>query len=641
MQHPNHASTPLMVPSGSAGPGICSTMRGKARSGLTLPTPAAGQRHSVQRPIEQQFVTPAPAANPRVSHSAGSRGALGPATHSKQQVLQTPRGLTMSAAISRAPATAARPGAHSADLTGTVTAQARAADADMKAKLSAWREQKQQQATRTAAKAGVFKEPAPKSMFRATAATRINKDPATTKKAAASSAASRPPAVERSSIASGAVAAAAPGAASRSAAASSVTSPAASTADSAAGQATAGSTASPSAFAATMATLQHSGGKPRPGKSSSSKMGSSRPSPVPLLPLAQVGNYSSSPAPTGLQQQVQSQVAACSPMPGSSTKIPKLNLSSLQQQQQQPPLGQQPQVSSRGQQQAPLSSRWPSNSGGAEAALPDATPRTARDALPSRVPRTPRTATPATGRQQAPRCAATPEGNDRVARQVDTLKSAAELQHSSPFGAGSGKAAVPKLKLSALTTSPGPDASGTLQHSRAPAGGHSCLSARGPSATARGSAAAALLPHGTPSARNRLSSDGGGAGTPASAQQRGRTPRGPAPAAAGRPTPRSLSSSMSAAAGPAPAAAAATTKRAEADKADEVRQELRLRRMKQLQLKHLNERMEEALHVKREKVRNLGASSAFMPGLLWEVMPCSQHLCRLIACHDCDVRYNS
>jgi hypothetical protein len=74
---------------------------------------------------------------------------------------------------------------------------------------------------------------------------------------------------------------------------------------------------------------------------------------------------------------------------------------------------------------------------------------------------------------------------------------------------------------------------------------------------------------------------------------------------------------MSAAAGPAAAAAAAVpAKRAEADKADEVRQRLKLMRMQQLQLRHLNARMEAALHAKKEKVCNLGDLSACMPGSL-------------------------
>lgn len=543
---------------------------------LGQPTPATGRRQSAQ----QQFVTPGPAATPRMAHSR------------QQAQLQTPSGLSMSAAVSRAPATAVRPGMHSADLTGTVPAHARASDGDMRAKLSAWREQKQQ-ATRTAAKPGVFKEPAPKpTLFKATAATRVSKDPATGKKATSnSSAAGRPLGGERSSSASGVSLSAA----SRTAAGSVVASPAdSSKTDSTAGQPGTASAASPSAFAATMATLQHSGGKPRGGKSSGgSRASASRPSPVPLLPLAQAGISS------GMQQPG----VGCSPLPavGSSTKIPKLNLSSLtgsQQQQQQQTGGQlQRQASSRGQQHVPLSSRRLSSSNGGEAGLPDATPRTARDSLPSKVPRTPRAAATPAARQAA----ATPEGSDRVSRQLDTTKSAAELPHSSPCGAGSGKAPVPKLKLSALTQSPGLDAAGA----RTAAGGHSCLSARG--ATARGAAAAAAA-HSTPTARRRTSSDGSGAaGTPGSVQQRGRTPRGPAPAAAGRATPRAATSSSGAAAGPAPAPAA---KKAGAEKAEEVRHQLRLLRMQHLQLRHLNARMEAALQSKKEKMEASAAAAA-------------------------------
>lgn len=620
MQHPNHASTPLMVPAGSVGSAFASTAHGsKTRSGMCQPTPTAGtgSRQSAQRAAEQQFVTPGPAATPRFGQGMASRGAVGASTaHSKHQALQTPRGLTMSAAVSRPPATVARLGVQSADLTGTVSAQSCMADSDMRAKLSAWKEQKQQQAVRTAAKPAVFKEPAPKpTLFRATAATRVNKDPATSKKVAASSnSAGRSLGAERSSTGS---AAAMPGAAahaaSKSAAASTVTSPGASSnADSAAGPAA--PSASPSAFAATMATLHNSGGKPRAGRPNSGKASSSRPSPVPLLPLAQAGIGSSSPA-AGLQQQhVQSHAVGCSPLTGtrSCTKIPKPDMSSLTGNRQQQPAGdQQPLASSRGQHHAPLFSRWPATSGGGEA-VPDATPRTARDSLPSRVPRTPRTVTHAASRQQAALPAVTPEGNDRAARQVDTLKSAAESR-SSPFAAGSGKASVPKLKLSELTKSPGPEVAGALHQPRAAVGGHSCLSARAPGATVRGQAAAALPKHGMPSARNRTSSDGtptarhrasndgsGAAGTPASARQRGRTPRGAAPAAAVRPTPRSLSSSL-AAAGPT-ASTGAAGKKAEADKAEEVRQQLRLLRMQQLQLRHLNARMEAAQKARKEKV---------------------------------------
>jgi hypothetical protein len=584
LQHPNHASTPLMVPHGSAGPSVYSTVKGKARSGMPLPTPApTAQKH------QQQFITPAPAATPRMGLS-------------RQQALQTPRGLSMSAAPSRCAGPGDRPGVFSADLTGAVTQPRLAGEGDMRAKLSAWREMKQQQGSRTAATADVFKEPAPKpTLFRGTAATRLNKEPSSGKKAVSSVGTAKPGAAERSSR----VAAAA---ASRGAAAT-VTSPTASSTTGSSVAPTAGSVASPSAFSATMATLQGSGGKPRPGRPSSSKAGSGKPSPVPLLRLGQAGLGLGSPAASSQHQQQHDPSESCSPLPavGSSTKIPRLNLSSLTSTPQpQQTYRHRQQLSSRGQQHGPMSSRGPSSSGG-EPALPDATPRTARDALPSRVPRTPRTATPAGRSQQQSRRSSTSDGNDRALGQLDTLKSAAEQasRRLSPQSSAA-KPAVPKLKLGALLgeTSPGPAAAtaAAAHHARpAAAGGHSCLSARGPAATIRGAAAAA---HGTPTAPIRTSSDGGcTGGTPV--QQHGRTPRGPAPAptaACRLPTPRSLTSSMAAAAA-GPAGAAPAAKKAEADKAEDVRQELRLLRMQQLQLRHLNARMEAALQAKREKVR--------------------------------------
>lgn len=585
----------------------------RARGGVPLPTPAAGTRQTLQRQApEQQFMTPAPAAAPMMGPSTASRSlqassAASIAPHYRQQVMQTPRGLSMSAAISsRSAAAGDRPGVFSADLTGTFSAQQQAGTGDMRAKLSAWREMKQQQ--RTAVKPGAFKEPAPKStLFRATAATRVNKEPSTgsRKPITGSSTGARAAAGDKGSSSSSSAPAAFAAVA---AAAGTVTSPAASSAAESTGAATAASSASPSAFSATMATLQHSGGKAKPRKSSSSsKAGSSRPSPVPLLPLAQagLGNLSglSSPALLG-QQQLQHTQPQASPMVGSSTKIPKLNLSSLSG---TPQLQRQP--SSRGgQAAAPLSSRWPSSSGG-EAVLPDATPRSVRDAPPSRVPRTPRTVTPAASRQQYAHRSSTPDGNDRGARQQDTSKSAAEQQQHGSSTPASSKPAVPKLKLGAMLAGvqhPEADAAGQLNtRPAAAAAGHSCLSARGPAAAARGSAGMPPLPHGTPTARNRVSSDGGAPAVLTPLSARGRTSRGAVvPAAAGRmPTPRSLASSMSAVAGPV----AGGAKKAEADTADEVRQQLRLLRMQQLQLRHLNARMAAALQSKKDKV---GVASA-------------------------------
>lgn len=620
VQHPNHAATPLMVPSGSAGPGMHSTARGtrpRSLQPLTTPAPSSGHRQAAhQQAANQHFVTPGPPAPSTAGFSTAAKSTQAmPGTaasmQGRQQSMRTPQSLSMSAAISRPGATAERPGAFSADLMAAVTTQPRAADADMRAKLSRWRESKQQQqSARTATKPAVFKEPAPRpTLFRATAATRVNKEAPAGRKVSAgtTSVPAKAAAGDRSSSSAAAATKAMPN--------NAVSSPAAASAaeSSTGGAAPAGSSASPSAFTATMATLQQSGSKPRGSKSSGSKAGANKPSPVPLLKLDQAGIGMGSPAGAS-QQQLQ---ANCSPLGamGSSTKIPKLNLSSLMEQQPlQHPAAQQQHFSSRGQ-HTPLSSRWPSSSG-ADVAFPDVTPRSVRDAMPSKLPRTPRMATPGAGHQQSEGHAVTTEGNDRQARQLDTTKASCEQQNSSST-AGAAKAAVPKLKLGAVLEgkASGQDAAAAGgSHSR-PAAVGSCLSARVAGSTSRGIGqttvghtmqASSQLPS-TPGGRNRGSNDGGPtAATPASTQQRGRTPRTNSSAAAKLLTPRSLSSSTAVAGAPAAAAAApaptAAAKRSDAERAEEVRQQLRLYRMQHLQLRHLNARMETAAKAKKEKV---------------------------------------
>lgn len=139
--------------------------------------------------------------------------------------------------------------------------------------------------------------------------------------------------------------------------------------------------------------------------------------------------------------------------------------------------------------------------------------------------------------------------------------------------------------------------------------------------SAGGGKAAGTLPHSSAASGRQAHNGSTGGSAPAApsetaAQQRQaagmrtqQTPRGlgsTATACAALGTPRSMANSIVSAAGPgtAPAAAAAATaKKNDHERAEEVRQQLRLLRMQNLQLRHLKARVEAAVQAKKAQVR--------------------------------------
>jgi hypothetical protein len=276
-----------------------------------------------------------------------------------------------------------------------------------------------------------------------------------------------------------------------------------------------------------------------------------------------------------------------------------------------------------------VAQQLPSHCAPAGAALPDATPRTARDALQSRLPHTPRESTPPAGYRLAPRLKALPEAaaNDRQPSHNDTSKAAWQQQQqqqghhaSSPAAtaAAAAKMAVPRLKLGGLgggaasaAAAPGSSAAGSSSVFGRAAG--SCLSARGAAKHLPGSAGKPTTP---------LSARGTGVSsttaTPPSARQQGRTPRAAVPAAYGR-----LATPRASAAAAAPAPAAAAVRRSDNAATEDAEQQLRLLRMQQHQLRHLNALVEASVGAKKENVCVCGGGGARAGGSKQASAACS------------------
>lgn len=439
--------------------------------------------------------------------------------------------------------------------------------AELKAKLEAYKASKQQHSARGApvsargSSQGGFKEPAPKTMFKAAAASMAGLVKAPNSARGAPSLPRGAPARPTPGT-TGAVAAAA--------AATPAAPPPSSTA-------TAGSSPA-SAFTATMATLQHTGSGSkgsRPPSSGGKQQASGRPAGVPALPMDWLQQAGAGSAVTPSRAQLLRRAS----LPGSATKIPTLNLSAAAAQQQQQQQAEGVGVS------APLTSRRVSSA--ACVPLPDATPRAFRDAPPSRLPRTPR------GPMQ--------------------------LAAAEPAPARAAAAAVPSLKLAGLSAAAGGSttpASGSMSSRHRPRAAGAAAAAHPPSSSRTprlsgmpGSAGpkAAGTPPRPMTARHQTHASGAAAvaaALVAAAQQHDRgvrpTPRGQG--SAGTATSSAGASASLSASVSSSVAGAAAAKQTGQEGTEGVRQQMQLQCLQRMQLRHLIARMEAALHAKKDKV---------------------------------------
>lgn len=324
------------------------------------------------------------------------------------------------------------------------------------------------------------------------------------------------------------------------------------------------SSASPSQFTATMQTLQQTGSGSKPSKSVSGSK-SVRPSGVPLLQMEKIHQAAGGTPTRSNTTPVQRQQIGRSPLvpPSSGSRIPQLHLSS-----------QQPEAST-----PPLSSRLVNSA--AHVPLPDATPRAIRDAAPSKLPKTPR-------------------GMPTPRRATD----------DDDVAAHAARPAVPGLRLGGLAgrdtcynaTVPA-DAGSTARHNTersshlTAAGNFTATTALVGTGTVLRGATVAPSP---PSARKtsvitssrqsgRYASSSSSSAVAAAQQQ-------PEPSRILK-TPRMLPTSRG------PAETSAASRKAEQDRVDETKQQLRLLRNQNLQLRHLAARIEQAVQQKRDKVR--------------------------------------